>query len=186
MEPNLLTGPDFPQQRDAIHVAIIPVVAGENLDPGDKVVVTEGKAYREKGDYDGVVNPFYIGTTHSGRLFWLMLKPNTVRDMKHHWVSDKFPIEKNDVTPEDSKVWLETYCKHNDCPNLNVIIEAIKGTLDSSDREYYSWGAEYDSEYLTFFGWDAHGKIPNEFWDHIENFIGEKVPYRSEYFSCSC
>lgn len=185
MEVNLNTRPKFSDKRDAIHCAIIPVEAGENLRPGDKVEVIDGKAYLAKVDYDGVVNPFG-SEAYRSYLFWMFLKPNTVRDMTHQWVSDKFPLDsKASFSKEESEEWLETFCRTSNCPDLDTVMSAIKGTLSSRDEDY-GYSSMYDEEYLMFFGWDASGAIPNEFWDHVENVLGEKVPYRSQYFSCSC
>ena len=35
---------------------------------------------------------------------------------------------------------------------------------------------------------DAHGDIPEEFWGHVENVLGRKIPARrrAKYFTCSC
>ena len=48
--------------------------------------------------------------------------------------------------------------------------------------------SEWDSEAMHFSGIDAHGSIPPEFWEHVENVIDRKVGpnERPEYFSCAC
>jgi hypothetical protein len=42
-----------------------------------------------------------------------------------------------------------------------------------------------DNETL-FFGDEARGEIPREFWDHAEIVLGRKIDKRPTYFACSC
>ena len=61
----------------------------------------------------------------------------------------------------------------------------VGGEIENIDPEYYETYTN-DGEYLHFDGRDAHGVIPPEFWDHVENYTGKPCPLRATYFSCSC
>jgi hypothetical protein len=76
-------------RRDAIHVAVAPVVAGHDMDPGDRVGIRDGKAcYR--AEPVGIVDPFLRHTVKAGETFWLCLFPNTVTSLRHVWTHPAF------------------------------------------------------------------------------------------------
>jgi len=56
---------------------------------------------------------------------------------------------------------------------------------DSRSGRYEDYG---DGPYIFFSNMDAHGDIPNEFWDHVEIVLGRKIrpQERAVGFSCSC
>lgn len=80
--------------RDAIHIAVLPVVAGEELNRGERVKLAYGTAdvaIEAGDDYGvnssiGIIDPFlseyYV---KKGQRCWLFLHPNTVTGMRHHW-----------------------------------------------------------------------------------------------------
>ncbi len=80
-------------RRDAIHVAVAPVVAGHALDSGDGVFLEEGKAYW-CGMVDsrciGVVDPFLRKRVEADQKFWLFLKPGTIESLRHVWSHPAF------------------------------------------------------------------------------------------------
>lgn len=114
------------------------------------------------------------------------------------------PAAKPAVTVEqsDSEKWLREFCDSSDCPDYDTLIGLLEKAYDTgyvnfgSDSsgeydDYYSmrWGAgSWDSDYLAFSGWDAHGGIPPEFWDHVSVILGKPLTkeQRPSYFSCSC
>ena len=101
-------GPD--EHRDAIHIAIAPVTAGQALKPGAQIVVTDGKAY-SASDYAaiGIVDPFLKQGLEPGERFFVFLTPYTVTSLRHHWEHPAFDRERV-LTPVDiSRKWLEDY-----------------------------------------------------------------------------
>src|SRR5688572_9996159 len=84
-------------KRDAIHVAIIPIVAGELIAMGEHVGIgKDGKAY--SGDNTeietiGIVDPFLLKYVKKGETFWLLLYQNTITGMRHHWKHPAFEEE---------------------------------------------------------------------------------------------
>lgn len=188
-DPNLLKHPTETDARDAIHVAIIPVMSDVDLKSGQRVGFSNGKATKE-GPFIGIVNPFVEGKVKAGTLFWLMLMPRTVTGMRHHWqhpLFEEMPSYKAKCTKAESEAWLRNFCETSDCPGFETTIAAALGKdLINYAPEYYDSAYRNDGEYLHFSGYDAHGEIPPEFWDHVENYAGVSCPKRASWFSCSC
>lgn len=88
------------EQRDAIHVAIVPLIAGDYLYSGQTFKLAFGSteiALGTAGEYDdknavGIVNPFIQGqrSFEKGERFWGLLFPGTVTGMRHHWENPAF------------------------------------------------------------------------------------------------
>ncbi len=164
--------------RDAIHLAVEPVIAAEKLYPGQHVGFVDG-GVGTKGDHIGVVDPFLEGFVAPGQRFWLVVYPRTITSLRHVWEHPAFSGVSEPAVVTDkahSEQWLRDFIARSDCPPYEMVItKAI-----SND----SWSPEY----LHFDGYDAHGDIPAEFWDHVEVVTGTKIDRsaRAEYFSCSC
>jgi hypothetical protein len=93
--------------RDAIHIAVAPVVAGERLDPGEHVCLTpSGVAVLAQGKSIGVVDPFLRAFVGKGDRFWLFLTPGSVTGLRHEWDHPDFPVEvaddgETDIDPDN-------------------------------------------------------------------------------------
>lgn len=189
-EVNLGQTPETLGIRDAVHVAMIAVEAGEKLKAGQRVGVENGVAHSGLISV-GIVDPFLTGSVTKGSAFWLVLFPNTVRGMRHHW---SHPAFKDDdirrgfgFSKKESEEWLQQFVQDNSCPSYDVLITAATGgELPNRYPEYYRSRYTLDENYLHFSGDDAHGDIPPEFWDHVENVTGLPCPVRPDRFSCSC
>lgn len=192
---------DDTAKRDAIHLAVIPAIAGIPLHPGNHVELIDGIARRTAtGEGIGIVDPFLAAKVQPGERFWLVIYPRKINSLRHVWTHPALPDESivgksdEEIPPaiktlrkQQSETWLRGFCASSDCPDYETVLELIdKGSLPSSDSEYYPSGGEYTEEYLHFSGTDAHGTIPIEFWEHVEVVLGRKTKYRPQYFSCSC
>ena len=75
--------------RDAVHVAILPVVAGEKLDPGQQVDLLSDLRTAHpalvKGSCVGVVDPFLPFAVQPGQWFYLLLPPGSITSLRHDW-----------------------------------------------------------------------------------------------------
>lgn len=88
-----------PQHRDAIHLAVEAVVAGEILHPGMHIGIFEGKAYEAEGEGIerpvvkalGIVDPFIKGSVEEGESFWLVVYPRQIKSLRHVWEHPDFP-----------------------------------------------------------------------------------------------
>lgn len=82
----IITGP---AERDAVHVAIAPVTAGERLLPGQRVAVIHNKAYRNATPV-GIVDPFLREPVEPGDRFYVWLFPGTITSLRHSWSHPAF------------------------------------------------------------------------------------------------
>ena len=187
-EANLGKLIDETAQRDAIHVAIAPVVAAEWLETGEHVgLLPDGRASKRSRRI-GVVDPFLRESVAPGQRFYMVLYPKTITSLRHDWTHPDFDGPRPPKpTKDESEAWLREFCKNADCPRYEDTIAAAAGKYLAAS-EYYGEAYRNDGEYLHFDGRDAHGDIPPEFWDHVENVTGDKIPLdmRASSFSCSC
>lgn len=188
---------DANAQRDAIHIAIAPVMAGHRLAPASWVKMKDGSmdtviSAAEEHEVIGIVDPFLSAPVRKGERFYMLLMPETVTGMRHEWQHPAFmvaPAASATTTPTkaESETWLKRFCDSHDCPGYEQVIGAITALNDGKE---YDMGDGYfatlDSEYFHFQGTDAHDEILPEFWDHAERVIGKKIKMRAASFSCSC
>lgn len=77
--------------RDAIHVAIEPVLVVRPTQPGSHVGVVDFD--REKGlfivgvegDYLGIIDPFLNKWVNPGEVCFMLLYQNTITNLRHVW-----------------------------------------------------------------------------------------------------
>ena len=81
------------EKRDAIHLAVIQVTAGDDIIPGDSITNIDGVAYYDKQGL-GIVDPFieekYIPKGHQ---FWMVIKPRLIHSLRHVWEHPAFENE---------------------------------------------------------------------------------------------
>jgi hypothetical protein len=89
--------PEDQAERDAVHVACMPVVAGETLRPGGHVTLGDDNSTAILWLSDvpryplGIVDPFLKRPVMKGQTFWLWLYPNTITSLKHVWTHPEIP-----------------------------------------------------------------------------------------------
>jgi hypothetical protein len=77
--------------RDAIHVAVAPVTAAEDLEPGQRVgLLSRGAASALAPEPVGIVDPFLRGKVLQGERFYLFLFPGTITGLRHQWTHKAF------------------------------------------------------------------------------------------------
>ena len=187
------------QQRDAIHVAVMPVVLRERIYQGGEHVGVLGDGTAARGaKHIGIIDPFLKDGAEAGDTVWLFLYPGTITSLSHAWThTDLDGIGCRD--PENvSSRWLQEFCATHDCPNYDELI-AVALSLkrdDNGDPNELSFVGEppdgwdsphrLDKEYFHFTGIDAHSQIPPEFWTHLQIVTGKKFLCQPSSFSCSC
>lgn len=95
--------------RDAVHVAVAPVIAGCLLEAGAHVTIKNGTAWPATGpSIVGIIDPFLKNGARKGQMVWVMMKPNSVADLRHEWTHPAFP---ETPTPpwSDEGAWDEDY-----------------------------------------------------------------------------
>lgn len=176
-----------PQKRDAIHVAVAPVVAGEALDPGAHVVLIRGLAHNAReGRAIGIVDPFLPLSVMDGESFWLFLYPKSTQNLRHDWDHPAFPsapssqpVASKDV--EESKAWLKVYVSRH-CPyDEEAPDRGLQKFLDHV--EVWRW--------IYYHGSDCHSLEDVEdaetLFRHLSIVMGRKIDASYfEAFTCSC
>lgn len=84
--------------RDAIHVAVAPVVAAEKLVPGQRIgFIVASREYVEakigaavSHEVLGIVDPFLPTLVEEGERFYMWLLPGTTTGMRHLWSHPAF------------------------------------------------------------------------------------------------
>lgn len=78
--------------RDAVHVAVAPLVAACRLTPGVHVgLTTDGRATLD-APLIGVVDPFLSVVVERGQRFWLFLYPGSTQALRHEWTHPLLPV----------------------------------------------------------------------------------------------
>ncbi|AHC56542.1 hypothetical protein JJJA_0026 [Achromobacter phage JWDelta] len=83
-----------PEHRDAIHLAVEPVIAGEELKPGQHIGMVDGFAFGKAPNLVrlvGIVDPFLPRNVKQGEKFWLVIYPRMVTSLRHVWEHPDFP-----------------------------------------------------------------------------------------------
>ena len=171
--------------RDAVHIAVAPVFASEDLEPGDRIGFT-GEAYQvgKNAPIIGIVDPFIRITVLEGEKFYMFLMPNTITSLRHDWTHPAFAEEdelaeaqktfhKIQGTPESEK-WVKDYAEGIDT-TYQELMDAAKNYIDYG--EYFTEGGKFEGVWL-----------PDEFWVHYEKITRKKVDEENKhsFFSCSC
>lgn len=97
------------QRRDAIHLAVEPVIAAERIPVGADIIVMfpgttgtgNGKAYCQvlgtrlgRGEGTGIADPFIKKDfIEVGERFWYVMYPRQVHSLRHVWTHPAFPNE---------------------------------------------------------------------------------------------
>ncbi|MEO6305106.1 MAG: hypothetical protein ABIP51_18250 [Bacteroidia bacterium] len=164
---------DDTAERDAIHLAVEPCIAGEILTAGEHIGIVNGLATKKTEKKLGIVDPFLNEVVVKGERFWLIVYPRTITSLRHVWAHPDFG-EGNSVSKTEAEEWLRNFQEVHDCPPVEIMIDKVKNE-----------GVNLD-EYFHFSGYDAHGSIPDEFWEKMEIVTDIKIKNPPKHFSCSC
>lgn len=175
--------------RDAIHLAVEPVEAGEKLYAGQDIGIKDGKAFHwgHCSKSLGIVDPFLKEPVNLGQKFWLIVYPRQITSLRHVWEHPDFEIKETEQPKSlsvDSEEWLRDWCSKNDCPDWLTVKAALLGE-HVEVVEGYGEAYSNEGEYLLFRGRNAHASIPLEFWEHFEKATGKRVK-QYDFFSCTC
>lgn len=172
-------------ERDAVHVAVVPVVAKELLKPGQHIGFDEG-GWRvtatppEPYKLIGIVDPFLPREVVEGERFWMVLYPNTITGLKHVWSHPSISLDGRGVGSVSEK-WLRDFAVAVDA-DYHEMMHIASTHCEGAKSQY--------GDYLCEGGkWEGQS-TPDEFWDHYLVVTGKK-PADSKYgkpgiFSCSC
>ncbi len=169
-----------PQNRDAIHVAVAPMIAFERMHAGQHIGLVEGSQTHATTHTKsiGIVDPYLRSPVPRGATFWMFLYPQTVTGLRHDWSHPAFTesaiaghVASDSRSP--AQEWVKTYAL-----NLGLTYnEIMEGAADwVNGGEYLNKGGLLEGQYLN-----------QEFWTHYQVLKGT-VPEekKQSFFTCSC
>jgi hypothetical protein len=153
---------DATVQRDAIHIAIAPVVAAERLQPGAHVGLNEqGEATSDTEGAIGIVDPFLKQSVLKGERFYLCMHPRTIKNLRHDWSHDAVPDRV--VPSSDSTAWVTAFAARWDY----TFDELMAGA-----REYVKHDYELDDKWKQLDIEESEWAI---FWEHFHTLTGLRL-----------
>jgi len=174
--------------RDAIHIAVVPVIAGHILTPGehvgwmDETQTTVGRVLSTLG----VVDPFLKAPVMPHERCFLFLYPKSITGLRHVWSHPAFPdgdvvapiVTKSHAAHKaQSEEWIRGQADRIDI-GFNELLHAAERWLRDDDHTVQNGGTS----------WRDNFGDPAEFWHHYEIYTGTVVPQerKSSFFCCSC
>ena len=171
--------------RDAIHIAVAPVVAAQILSPGEHVGINgEGQAVSSMNGI-GIVDPYLMRAVKPGERFYLCLYPNTITSLRHHWVHPAFkeeaPPTKAAFDKGESEAWLRDYA---------VNFKSYPDYCNDKEEAYQELLRDLREGHLCSVGSGMYGlsELPDsdELKRHAEIVLGITINWGNFTFSCSC
>lgn len=169
--------------RDAIHLAVEPVIAGVALSAGERIGLKDGKATSNRGvEILGVVDPFLTELVRPGQRFWMVLLPRTITALRHVWDHPSFtpePAMHEADKKSASEVWMRKWAMEH----VSYDYYGDGGNL--GEQEAYDFAIRAGHEHHIGPHESARDYIDNEWWAHWEIITGDRGE-RDSYFSCGC
>lgn len=110
-EPNIGKLVIGPAHRDAIHIAVAPVVAGCLMVSGAHVGIdANGTCAPGAKPHIGIVDPFLTAPVSAGETFWLFLYPKTITSLRHNWTHPAFDDD-DETKKAASEKWLREFAE---------------------------------------------------------------------------
>jgi hypothetical protein len=167
----IITDAGSQNQRDAVHIAVVPVKASWEHKPGERMGVSDDGTRTDDRRPIGIVDPFLTAPVKEGQTFWLFLFQGSVTTLRHEWTHPAFPSIGRPPTSARERMerfaWL---CRQG----YDELIEATGAFLASGDSIHAG-----DNE-----GIQAYP----EFWQDYMELTGTQVKPDQEgpWFWCAC
>lgn len=165
--------------RDAIHLAVEPVVAIVRVYPGQHV----DSSGTPVGTKVGIVDPYLTTAVEPGQRFWLFVYPRQITSLRHVWSHPAFSEEAPERAGGDSikaasEKWMRAWA-------IEHMGDNYYGPGRLSDEIAFANALEAGSNNHIGPYESARDYIDNEWWNHWEAITGKRGD-RDAYFSCSC
>lgn len=177
---------DGSEQRDAIHIAIAPVVAAEHLQPGDAIGFAKDdtdRALVAHADvtHIGIVDPFLRSAVRPGQRVWMFLYPQTITSLRHDWTHPAFIGAPEIAGPAvESRRWIEAFASSIE-QTYHRLMAAADEWVATDDGK---WGGEYT--YDNSESYKIDGADWEQFWKHYTVLTGRAPKSAQCFFTCSC
>ena len=181
----IITEPGEQNQRDAIHIAVVPIIAGTVLRPGQHVGVSDdGRQSRHSGAPVGIVDPFLKANVTEGQTFWLFLYQGQVTTLRHEWTHPAFPNvqQQGSIAVPLSEMNLARNRMEEFARECNQDYDSFIDEVRTAIHETRGGGWGYVNV-----GDNEGATIYPEFWSDLEKLTGI-VRNTGEHisFNCSC
>ena len=176
--PELGKLPAADARRDAIHVAVAPVVAAHDLYPGQRVGLLESGQATPYRPTVGIVDPYLVDMVPQGATFWLCLLPGTVTSLRHEWTHPAFADPGAPQPVMDPRRWLMDFAASVSM-HYDEMLDAANLHMDRGD---YFHSTEDARDALL----DDETRV--QFWRCIRLVTGQSTESVEGHnpFSCSC
>ena len=177
---------DDTQKRDAIHLAVIPMAARCEMEPGAHVNKNGNPVATGFGV--GIVDPFLPRPVNTGERFWCVIYPRVITSLRHVWAHPEFDDEGQPYVPAGAGA--EERRLREIAQSIGIdyfdMMSAADNWVDSSKDS--KWGGDYLTQQGSETWRDEFPAYVEEFWRLYDALRGTKVPdeHRESFFSCSC
>lgn len=171
---------DDSAKRDAIHLAVVPMIAGSPLAPGEHVNKNGSWEHPYTERAVGIVDPFLRTNVKPGERFWLVIYPRVITSLRHVWTHPAFADEAPpSVDRSASETWMRAWAE------MHLLgMNEDMGYLHTLD-EAYDFAIKAGHELRIGSYESARDYIDSTWWDHWETITG-CTGERDGYFSCAC
>lgn len=177
--------------RDAIHIAVAPLVAACQVHVGEHVGLTaDGRMEPVAVSPIGIVDPFLERDVERGERAFVFLYPNTITNLNHVWthpafdgapravpaVSDEDRDESREFLEKCATAWGRTYAG---------LMEILGDYADEGDDWFFDNSEKYKSlgRIDPNSDWDTFWP---KFWEHYRRVTGRQNTRTDCPFTCSC
>lgn len=166
------------EKRDAIHLAVEPVICGQHpIGPSERIYLKDGLAYPFDNTHKalGIADPFLDHVISPGQWFWLVVFPRQIKSLRHVWEHPDFP---DSITGEVT----QTPAVSNEEPKIpqtaqEANVAASKLWVENYAAELAAHASDYeDSEYNKTITYD-------ELMDHAMSWVNLKDSWGGNYLN---
>lgn len=199
------------EKRDAIHLGVEPVEAGEQLDVGAIIGIKDGKAYQSTKRNGikalGIVDPFLESKVLPGQRFWLVVMPRQITSLRHVWEHPDFPDSRETShVVAVSKAWDDlSDAERKTHVSIGTELGKAWEFLENYAEELSDYKGDITAEQLFDQGLEAiedpngynylvggssmeGGRPSAEFWEAMSVLLNRDLTdvEKPNFFSCSC
>ena len=180
-------------EKDAIHIPIIAVQAGQSLKPGDRVKVDkDGVAWKYQHG-PGVVDPYLRDPVQYPDFFWVFMDTGTITSLRHDWDHPEVLYQRSDQSETDivmAKAWINDNISYPTGRSVEQIMQDARDYIREGKMFTEQGGQFRIRNEPDLWEWEDKGEGRDgvkKFWECFEIITGEKsgeranIPYTCCY-----